>query len=192
MVRPVPDPFAAFDAHVRARQQEYVDELCALVRLPTVSAQEQGIDETAKIVLERAKQAGFAATAERVSGGPPTIVGEQGSGARTLLVYDHYDVQPPDPLDEWTTPPFEPTVRDGLLFGRGTSDNKGNLMARLQAIEAYTATVGPLPLRCRVLFEGEEEIGSEHLNELVRTHADRLRADGCIWEAGYKLSLIHI
>jgi len=186
MVRPVPDPFAAFDAHVRARQQEYVDELCALVRLPTVSAQEQGIDETAKIVLERAKQAGFAATAERVSGGPPTIVGEQGSGARTLLVYDHYDVQPPDPLDEWTTAPFEPTVRDGFLFGRGTSDNKGNLMARLQAIEAYKATVGPLPLTIRVLFEGEEEIGSEHLNELVRTHADRLRADGCIWEAGYK------
>jgi acetylornithine deacetylase/succinyl-diaminopimelate desuccinylase-like protein len=186
MVRPVPDPFAAFDAYVRARQQEYVDELGALVRLPTVSAQQQGIDETATIVLERTKHAGFVATAERVSGGPPTILGEQGSGGRTLLVYDHYDVQPPDPLDEWTTPPFEPTVRDGFLFGRGTSDNKGNLMARLQAIEAYTASVGPLPLKIRVLFEGEEEIGSEHLNELVRTHADRLRADGCIWEAGYK------
>jgi acetylornithine deacetylase/succinyl-diaminopimelate desuccinylase-like protein len=186
MVRPVPDPFAAFDAHVRARQQAYVDELSALVRLPTVSAQKQGIDETARIVLERTKQTGFVATAERVGGGPPTIVGEQGSGGRTLLVYDHYDVQPPDPLDEWTTPPFEPTVRGGFLFGRGTSDNKGNLMARLQAIEAYKATVGPLPLKIRVLFEGEEEIGSEHLNELVRTHADRLRADGCIWEAGYK------
>ena len=186
MVRPVPDPFAAFDAHVRARQQEYVDELCALVRMPTVSAQRSGIEETARTVLERAIRAGFAATAERVSGGPPTIIGEQGSGLRTLLVYDHYDVQPPDPLGEWTTPPFEPTVRDGFLFGRGTSDNKGNLMARLQAIEAYKATVGPLPLRVRVLFEGEEEIGSADLGELVRTHAERLRADGCIWEAGYK------
>ena len=186
MVRPVPDPFAAFDAHVRARQQEYVDELCALVRMPTVSAQRSGIEETARTVLERAIRAGFAATAERVSGGPPTIIGEQGSGLRTLLVYDHYDVQPPDPLGEWTTPPFEPTVRDGFLFGRGTSDNKGNLMARLQAIEAYKATVGPLPLRVRILFEGEEEIGSAHLGELVRTHAERLRADGCIWEAGYK------
>jgi acetylornithine deacetylase/succinyl-diaminopimelate desuccinylase-like protein len=182
----VPDAFAAFDGHVRARQQEYVDELSALVRLPTISAQQSGIHETARVVLERAMRAGFAATAERVAGGPPTIVGEQGSGARTLLVYDHYDVQPPDPLDEWTTPPFEPTVRDGLLFGRGTSDNKGNLMARLQAIEAYKVTVGPLPLKVRVLFEGEEEIGSEHLHEFVRTYADRLRADGCIWEAGYK------
>ena len=154
MVRPVPDPFAAFDAHVRARQQEYLDELCALVRLPTVSAQQSGIEETARYVLERTLRAGFAATAERGGGGPPTIIGEQGSGSRTLLVYDHYDVQPPEPLGEWTTPPFEPTVRDGFLFGRGTSDNKGNLMARLQAIEAYKATVGSLPLAIRVLFEG--------------------------------------
>jgi acetylornithine deacetylase/succinyl-diaminopimelate desuccinylase-like protein len=182
----VPDAFAAFDAHVRARQQEYIDELCALVRLPTVSAQKSAIDETARAVLERTKRAGFAATAERVPGGPPTIVGEQGTGPRTLLVYDHYDVQPPDPLGEWTTPAFEPTVREGHVFGRGTSDNKGNLMARLQAIEAYKATVGALPLRVRVLFEGEEEIGSEHLNAFARTYADRLNADGCIWEAGYK------
>ncbi|HEV2249612.1 MAG TPA: M20/M25/M40 family metallo-hydrolase [Candidatus Limnocylindria bacterium] len=182
----MPDPFAAFDAHVRARQQEYLDELCALVRIPTVSAQKTGIEETAKVVLERTTRAGFTATAERVRGGPPTIIGEQGSGARTLLVYDHYDVQPPDPLGEWTTPPFEPTVRDGFLYGRGTSDNKGNLMARLQAIEAYRATVGPLPLRVRVLFEGEEEIGSAHLDEFAGRYADRLRADGCIWEAGYK------
>jgi len=147
MVRPVPDPFASFDAHVRARTQEYLDELSALVRLPTVSAQQRGIDETARLVLDRAGRAGFAASAERIRGGPPTIIGEQGAGTRTLLVYDHYDVQPPDPLDEWTTPPFDPAVRDWSLFGRGTSDSKANLMARLQAIEAYKATIGPLPLR---------------------------------------------
>ncbi len=182
----MPDVFAAFDAHVRAREREYVDELSALVRLPTVSAQRSAIAETAAAVLERAKRAGFVATAEQVPGGPPTIIGEQGSGDRTLLIYDHYDVQPPDPLEEWRTLPFEPTIRDGSLFGRGTSDNKGNLMARLQAVEAYKAAVGPLPLRLRILFEGEEEIGSEHLAELVQVHADRLRADGCIWEAGYK------
>lgn len=180
------DAFTAFDVHVRAREREYVDELSALVRLPTVSAQHTAIDETARAVLDRTVRAGFSATAEHVAGGPPTIIGEQGAGDRTLLVYDHYDVQPPDPLDEWRTPPFEPTIRDGSLFGRGTSDNKGNLMARLQAIEAYKATVGPLPLRVRVLFDGEEEIGSEHLGEFARTYADRLKADGCIWEAGYK------
>ena len=178
--------FDAFDEHVRAHAKEYVDELKALIRLPTVSAQGSAIPETAKAVLERTKRAGITAESASVDGGPPTIIGEIGRGARTLLVYDHYDVQPPDPLDEWRTPPFEPTERAGYLFGRGVSDNKGNLMARLQAIEAYRATMGELPLRIRVLYEGEEEIGSEHLAKFVEKHADRLRADGCIWEAGYK------
>ena len=179
-------PFDAFDEYVRAREREYIEELKALVRLPTVSAQRSAIDETAAAVLERTRRAGVKAESLRVDGGPPTIVGEAGRGDRTLLVYDHYDVQPPDPLDEWKTPPFEPTERDGYLFARGVSDNKGNLMARLQAIEAYRATIGELPLRVRVLYEGEEEIGSEHLAAFVQKNADRLRADGCIWEAGYK------
>ena len=178
--------FGAFDAYVRAREREYIEELKALLRLPTVSAQNTAIDETAAAVLDRTRRAGFKAEILRVEGGPPTIVGEAGSGGKTLLVYDHYDVQPPDPLGEWNTPPFEPTERNGHLFARGVSDNKGNLMARLQAIEAYRATIGDLPLRVRVLYEGEEEIGSEHLAAFVRTNADRLRADGCIWEAGYK------
>jgi len=178
--------FRKFDEHVRAHAREYVDELKELVRLPTVSAHGTAIPETANVVLARAKRAGVAAEARTAKGGPPTIVGETGSGDRTLLVYDHYDVQPPDPLDEWKTAPFEPTERDGKLFGRGVSDNKGNLMARLQAIEAYRATVGELPLRIRVLYEGEEEIGSEHLADFVRENAARLKADGCIWEAGYK------
>ena len=178
--------FARFDEYVRAHSGQYLDELKDLVRLPTVSAHGSAIAETASVVLARAKRAGVAAEALRVDGGPPTIVGETGRGERTLLVYDHYDVQPPDPRDEWKTPPFDLTERDGFLFARGVSDNKGNLMARLQAIEAYRATIGELPLRVRVLYEGEEEIGSEHLAAFVAMHGDRLRADGCIWEAGYK------
>lgn len=178
--------FDRFDALVRERAATLVAELTDLVRLPTVSAQHRAIDETARAVLERARRAGVDATAERVEGGPPTIVGSTGSGARTLLVYDHYDVQPPEPLDEWETPPFEPTERGGYLYARGVSDNKGNLMARLQALELYREAVGELPLRVRVLYEGEEEIGSSHLAAFVARHADRLRADGCIWESGYK------
>jgi acetylornithine deacetylase/succinyl-diaminopimelate desuccinylase-like protein len=178
--------FGDFDAYVRAHVPEYLAELKTLVRQPTVSAQGIGVEDTARMVLERARRAGVAAEALRADGGPSTIVGEIGRGDRTLLVYDHYDVQPPDPLDEWETPPFEPTERDGFLYGRGVSDNKGNLMARLQAIEAYRVTIGELPLRVRVLYEGEEESGSEHLAAFVAAHADRLRADGCIWEAGYK------
>ena len=178
--------FDAFDALVRSRAATLVDELKELIRLPTVSAQQTAIDETARAVLDRARRAGIDAKAERVEGGPPTIVGETGSGEKTLLVYDHYDVQPPDPLEEWQTPPFEPTEHDGYLYGRGVSDNKGNLMARLQALEIYREVFGSLPLRVRVLFEGEEEIGSAHLADFVGRYADRLRADGCIWEAGYK------
>jgi len=179
--------FADFDAYVRAREREYIDELKTLIRQPTVSAQGIGIPETARIVLDRAKKrGGIAAEALSVDGGPPTIVGETGRGDRALLIYNHYDVQPPDPLDEWETPPFEPTERDGFLYGRGVSDNKGNLMARLQAIDAYRATMGELPLRIRVLYEGEEESGSAHLAAFVARHGERLRADGCIWEAGYK------
>ena len=131
--------FASFDAYIRAREREYVDELSALVRLPTVSAQRSAIDETARSVLERSRRAGFRATAERVAGGPPTIIGEQGAGERTLLVYDHYDVQPPDPLQEWVSPPFEPVIRDGFLFGRGTSDNKGNLTASAEDLALLAA-----------------------------------------------------
>ena len=181
-----PTSFAAFDAYVRDHERQFVDELKELVRSPSVSAEGRAIDETAAIVLDRARGARVDAEILRMPGGPPTIVGETGAGERALLVYNHFDVQPPDPLGEWTTPPFDPTERDGYLFGRGVSDNKGNLMARLQAIEAYRATVGELPLRLRVLYEGEEEIGSEHLASFVERHSDRLAADGCIWEAGYK------
>ncbi len=113
-------------------------------------------------------------------------MGEIGSGERTVLVYDHFDVQPPDPLEEWTSPPFELAARDGHLYGRGVADNKGNLLARLQAIECYREAIGELPLRVRFLFEGEEEIGSSHLRAFVEAYRERLVADGCIWEAGYK------
>src|SRR5438477_189846 len=154
--------FTEFDDYVRARVPQYLDELKALIRQPTVSAQGIGIADTARIVLDRARRAGIDASARSVNGGPPTIVGETGRGERTLLVYNHYDVQPPDPLDEWSTPPFEPTESDGFLFGRGVSDNKGNLLARLQAIEAYRATIGELPLRIRVLYGGEQGMRRIH------------------------------
>ena len=175
-----------FDARVRERERAFVDELRELVALPTVSAERRAIDETADWVLARLRRLGAHAEALHVEGGPPTIVGEIGDGARTLLVYDHFDVQPPDPLDEWRSDPFALTERDGALFGRGVADNKGNLLARVQALETYLETVGSLPLRVRFLFEGEEEIGSEHLAAFVSRHRDRLQADGCIWEAGYR------
>ncbi len=175
-----------FDALVRQRERRFIAELRDLIALPTVSAQGSAIEETAGAVLARLTRLGARAEILRVEGGPPTVVGEIGAGEPTLLVYDHFDVQPPDPLEEWTAPPFELAERDGYLFGRGVADNKGNLLARLQAIECYREAVGELPLRVRFLFEGEEEIGSSHLHAFVNAHRERLAADGCIWEAGYK------
>ncbi|MCS6844158.1 MAG: M20/M25/M40 family metallo-hydrolase, partial [Caldilineales bacterium] len=106
-----------------------------------------------------------------------------------LMIYNHYDVQPPDPLDEWTSPPFEPTVRDGKLFARGAADNKGDLVARLWALRAYQEAVGPLPVEVLFVIEGEEEVGSRHLASFAAEHAGLLRTvDGCLWEFGYKNS----
>jgi len=101
-----------------------------------------------------------------------------GEGTKTLLFYNHYDVQPPEPLELWESDPFVLTERDGLLYGRGVADNKGDLLARVHAVEAWLATQGGLPLRLRWMIEGEEEVGSLHLAELARTYADKWVADG--------------
>src|SRR6185312_7381467 len=98
-------------------------------------------------------------------------------GAPTILVYGHYDVQPPDRLDAWNSPPFEPALRDGRLWGRGVSDNKGPMLIPLKVAEAFMETAGRLPLNVRFLIEGEEEVGSRHLEPLLRQQRERLAAD---------------
>ena len=125
----------------------------------------------------------------RLPGAAPVVYGSLGRATRTLLVYDHYDVQPPEPLELWHSPAFEPTERDGKLYARGVADNKGNLMLRLQAIESWLATEGALPITINFLVEGEEEIGSVHLEQFCHQHAELLRADGCLWETGGRNAL---
>lgn len=107
---------------------------------------------------------------------------------QTLLIYDHYDVQPVEPLDKWQTDPFTLTERDGYWWGRGVADNKGNLVARLAALETYRAIYGELPVNIKFLVEGEEEIGSPNLGALIQTKKDELTANGCIWEFGHYTS----
>ncbi len=111
---------------------------------------------------------------------------EIGDGPRTLLVYDHYDVQPADPLDQWESGPFEPQTRDGKFYARGVADDKGNLIGRIQAVEAYLATCGKLPLKIKWVLEGEEEVGSPHLASFAAENSALLAADGCLWEGGGK------
>jgi acetylornithine deacetylase/succinyl-diaminopimelate desuccinylase-like protein len=118
--------------------------------------------------------------------GPPVVLGQMaGASSRTLLFYNHYDVQPVDPLDEWTSPPFEPEVREGKLYARGTADNKGSIVSRICALEAYLAHHEELPVNIAWVIEGEEETGSLHLGQFVARHEELLRgASGCAWEAG--------
>jgi acetylornithine deacetylase/succinyl-diaminopimelate desuccinylase-like protein len=176
---------STFQAFVAAQHDRLVDDLKAFVAQPSVAATGQGMIEMAALVRQRLERIG--ATVRQIpTGGAPIVYAELGSGPRTLLIYNHYDVQPPDPIELWTTPPFEPSVRDGYLYARGVSDNKGDLSCRLHALEAWQHTIGPLPLKIKWVIEGEEEIGSPHLGEFAQQHAAMLQADGCLWETGGK------
>jgi acetylornithine deacetylase/succinyl-diaminopimelate desuccinylase-like protein len=177
--------FEYVDRHV----DEFVARLQRLARLPSVSAHQESLPQTANLVEELARGVGAETEQIPLEGGPPLVYGKlAGSGPRTLQLYNHYDVQPADPLDLWHSDPFAAELRDGRVFGRGVSDNKGNLVARLCALEAFRATLGDLPLTVTLLYEGEEEVGSPHLHQFTNTPRGRelVTVDGCIWEAGYK------
>lgn len=160
-----------------------VEDLTEFVRQPSISAQGKGIQQMADLVAGRYRDLGAAVTAESYDGGNPVVFASlPGRTARTLLFYNHYDVQPPEPLEKWNTPPFEPVIKDGLIFGRGTADNKGSLVARLAAFRAFLEEYGELPVALRCMVEGEEEVGSPHLQAFVDANRERIVGDGLIWE----------
>jgi len=165
-----------------------LNQLKRLAAQPSVSAQNLGVKECADLVKEMMEASGFKVRLLPVNGGPPVVFGELWSeGAReTILMYSHYDVQPPEPLDEWSSEPFRPEVRDGRLYGRGVADDKGILVGRLMAIRAIKDTVGKLPVNLKFFVEGEEEIGSVHLHEFVGKNKELLKADACLWEGGQR------
>ena len=181
---PVPHS-PAVDAWLDSHLETSIAELSRLVAQPSVGAQNLGLVECAGLVAEMFRRRGFDAEV-LPSGGAPVVLAEcAGQTDRTLLFYNHYDVQPAEPLDEWESPPFEPTRRDGKLYGRGVSDDKGHLVARLFAIDALLAVHGRLPCGVKFVIEGEEETSSTHLHAFLLTHRDRLVADACVWEFGY-------
>jgi acetylornithine deacetylase/succinyl-diaminopimelate desuccinylase-like protein len=165
---------------------ETVERLQAFCRQPSIAAQGEGMSEMAAMACSALEAAG--AQAELVpTGGYPVVMGRfAGTGTKTLMLYNHYDVQPPEPLELWDSPPFGAEIRDGHLYARGVADNKGNLVARIAAVEAWLAVRGELPLDVLFVAEGEEEIGSTHLGDFAQQNREKLAADGCIWETGYK------
>lgn len=171
--------------YVDQNRERYIAQLQKLCRQPSIAAQGIGLEETAQLVLGMLKDLG--AEARPVpGGGPPVIYGILGQGKKTLTYYDHYDVQPPDPLELWKSKPFSAEIRDGYMYARGVADNKGDLVARICAIEAYQKAIGPLPLRVKFIVEGEEETGSMHLEEFAQKNKDLIKADGMIWEGSGK------
>jgi acetylornithine deacetylase/succinyl-diaminopimelate desuccinylase-like protein len=178
----VPDP--AIDRYVAANLDRTLDQLKALCRQPSISATGEGTRECAEMVAALLREYGFEARLIELPDGPPVVNAEGGEGDRTLVCYNHYDVQPPEPLELWDSPPFEPTVRDGKLYARGVSDDKGQLVSRLAALDAVRAVRGRLPVRVKFVVEGEEEVGSPHLEHFVEQHRDLLAGDYCVWETG--------
>lgn len=171
------------DRYLEEHLDESLEELARFCAQPSVAAQNWGLEETAAMVAEMLRKRGFFAEIQS-TGGAPVVYGERPGGDKTLLIYNHYDVQPPEPLELWQSPPFEPTRRDGKMYARGISDDKGHLVSRLFAIDALLAETGDLPCTIKFVVEGEEEVGSVNLKDYVKEHQRQLAADACIWEFG--------
>lgn len=167
--------------YVNANSKQFVDELFDLLRIPSISAQPAhapDVRKAAEWVADRCKTAGLSAEIVETKGHPAVFAeGEQKPGRPTVLVYGHYDVQPEGDESLWETGPFEPVINDGKIVCRGAADDKGQVFCAILAAEAWLKTVGSLPINLKFCLEGEEEVGSAHLEELIRSHRDRLACD---------------
>ncbi|MBV8650167.1 MAG: dipeptidase [Alphaproteobacteria bacterium] len=184
---------AALD-FLRQSQDRIVGELSAFARIPSVSTDPvyaPHIETAVEFVAKQLRAAGLEHVEILRHGGPPSIYADwlHEEGAPTILIYGHYDVQPPDPVSAWLSPPFEPTLRDGRLYGRGTTDNKGPMLIPIKVAEAFMRTSGRLPVNVKFIIEGEEEVGSAHLGAALTAERERLAADfvlsadGARWRA---------
>lgn len=167
--------------YLQTHQDQFLEELKTLLRIPSVSADpafQPAMKQAAEFLHQQFLGLGF--TSEIVAtAGHPIVYAEwlKAPGMPTVLVYGHYDVQPPDPLDQWTTPPFEPTIRDGKIYARGATDDKGQFFTHMKAAEAWIKATGALPVNLKFVIEGEEEVGSNNLDHFLESNKHRLRAD---------------
>jgi acetylornithine deacetylase/succinyl-diaminopimelate desuccinylase-like protein len=168
--------------YIDGSRRKFVDELITWCKIPSISsdpAHDEDVRKNAEHLAADFKRLGAQNVAIWPTKGHPAVFGEwmHAPGKPTLLVYGHHDVQPVDPLNEWISPPFEPAMREGRLWGRGTIDDKGQVYIHVKAIEAFVKTVGKLPINLKFIVEGEEEVGSMNLDGLLRDHAKELAAD---------------
>jgi acetylornithine deacetylase/succinyl-diaminopimelate desuccinylase-like protein len=168
--------------YLEQHRARFLEELFALLCIPSISSSPEHQGEVARCaewLADHLRTIGFEQVEVLPTAGHPVVYADwlHAPGRPTVLIYNHYDVQPVDPLDEWQTPPFEPTVREGQLYARGAADDKGQLLIHLKALEALLQTEGGLPVNVKILYEGEEEIGSEHLEPFLAAERERLAAD---------------
>lgn len=169
---------ARLDAYIEENRERFLEELFVFLRQPSISTRDEGMGECAELLAGLMRDVGIET---RIIETPrhPIVYGEifKDADAPTVLVYGHYDVQPPEPLDLWTSPPFEPEIRNGKIYGRGTSDNKAQIFIYVKTMEALRAVTGDIPLNIKFLYEGEEEIGSPSLEPFIRENKEMLKAD---------------
>ena len=169
--------------YIKAHQDEAVEDLRTLLRQKSISAQKIGLEPCARLLRDQMVADGITDTQILpTEGGPEVVVGRlvNSQAEKTLLCYGHYDVQPPEPLEKWDSDPFGAEIRDGIIYARGATDNKSGCMAFVKAAKAFLQTRGAPPVNLTFLFEGEEEIGSPHLEDFVYKHKDLLRCDASI------------
>ena len=175
--------------HVDAHLDELVSDLQTLIRQPSVSAKNEGIEECATLVQKLLKKSGIKSEILRLKKGvAPIVFGEVKSKQnpkKTLMFYNHYDVQPAEPFDLWDDPPFSGIRKGNKIFGRGATDDKGELITRIKAVEACLKTTGDVPCNVKFVIEGEEETGSAHIEEYLKKYKKKFSCDGVIWEFGY-------
>jgi acetylornithine deacetylase/succinyl-diaminopimelate desuccinylase-like protein len=172
-----------FLEYIQNGKDRFLNELKDVLSIPSVSNSEenkQDVIKCANWLKAHMDKLGIRNTKIFETKGHPIVYGDYmsaGSDKPLILIYGHYDVQPPDPLDLWTSPPFVPVIKDGKIYGRGTADDKGQIFIHLKAIESLLQTEGTLPVNVKIIFEGEEEIGSENLEEFISSHKELLKAD---------------
>ena len=176
--------YKKIDAYLASNLDRSLAELGRLVAQPSISAQKLGLNECAALVADMLRARGFEAKIYPTAGSPVVLAERKGKSDKTLLIYNHYDVQPPEPLELWETPPFEPSLRDGKMYGRGISDDKGHITSRLFAIDALLDAEGELPCNIKFIIEGEEETASVNLAKFIHENTVLLKADACMWEFG--------
>ena len=190
-----------WETYLTENQGRFLEELLDLIRIPSISALPEHADDVQKAaewVAARLEAAGIEHVEVMPTGGHPVVYGDwlHAPGKPTILIYGHFDTQPVDPIDLWTNPPFEPVVRDGRIYARGASDDKGGMIGPIFAAEALLKTTGTLPVNVKFIFEGQEEIGSPQLAQFLAEQRDRftcdlvISADGLQWSEDESILLL--